>query len=107
MTVQHIVMFTLKSGISRQDARVVAAARLSESHRVNIPEILTWWTGFDIGNRPISADFAIVGTFADMAAVGRYLNNPHHRRGVKAWKSIASWTVIDSVSDDHTRIDRV
>ncbi|MBF6331835.1 Dabb family protein [Nocardia transvalensis] len=95
MTVRHIVLFTLNPGVGRSDARVAAAAALSESHREHIPEILEWWTGFDCGNRSISADFAVMGRFEDMDAVARYLEHPHHREGVSAWSSVASWTVID------------
>ena len=95
MTIRHIVLFTLNPDVSREDPRVLAAAELSESHREHVPDILTWWTGFDAGRREISADFAVIGTFTDMSAVARYLDHPHHRQGVVAWSALASWTVID------------
>ena len=95
MTIRHMVLFTLRPDVDREDPRVLAAADLSRSHAEHIPEIDQWWAGFDIGRRQISADFAVVGTFADLDAVTRYLNHPHHRRGAAAWGALASWTVID------------
>jgi hypothetical protein len=95
MTIRHIVLFTLNEGVTRQDPRVAAAAELSKSHGGHITDILTWTTGFDVGRRGISADFAVSGTFADMGAVARYLDHPHHRLGVAAWSPLATWAVID------------
>ncbi|MGJ7908017.1 Dabb family protein [Actinopolyspora sp. H202] len=102
MTIHHIVLFTLNANLTREDPRVLAAAEFSESHREHIPEILTWWTGFDTSCRQISADFAVIGTFRDMSAVDRYLDHPHHREGVATWSALASWTVID-LDDDNSR----
>ncbi|MGC7102839.1 Dabb family protein [Amycolatopsis lurida] len=95
MKIKHIVLFTLKEGISTDDDRVQEAADFSASHARHIPDIQTWETGFDTSRRAISADFAIVGTFADAEAVARYLDHPHHRTGVAKWREIAHWTVVD------------
>ena len=95
MSVRHIVLFTLHSGIARDDRRVTAAAQLSEEHFEQIDDILEWWSGFDVSGRDVAADFAVVGRFADRAAVARYLRHPHHRQGVEAWRRLADWVVID------------
>lgn len=95
MKIKHIVLFTLKDGITRDDDRVQEAADFSASHARHIPDIQTWETGFDTSRRVISADFAIVGTFSDSEAVARYLDHPHHRAGVAKWREIAHWTVVD------------
>lgn len=100
MTIRHIVLFTLNEGIERHDPRVLEAAKLSESHHEHISEILTWQTGFDVSGRSISADFAVAGTFNDASALARYMDHPHHRKGVEAWRDLASWTVID-LDEDH------
>jgi hypothetical protein len=103
VTIRHIVLFTLKPGISRDDTRVAAAASLAASHREHIPEILEWQTGFDCGRRAISADFAVMGTFEDMDAVSRYLDHPHHRQGISAWDDLATWTVVDADDGENHR----
>ena len=95
MSVRHIVLFTLHSGITRDDCRVTEAAQLSDEHFEQIDDILEWWSGFNISERDVAADFAVIGRFADRAAVTRYLHHPHHQMGVEAWRRLADWIVID------------
>ena len=95
MAVKHIVLFTLKDGFAPEDERVREAAAFSASHVEHISEIQGWELGFDTSHRAVSADFAIVGTFSDSAAVTRYLEHPHHHEGIARWRDIATWTVVD------------
>jgi len=94
-----VVLFTLHSGVSRDDPRVVAAADIAREHARQISEINEWWTGFDESGRDIAADFIVMGLFDDYAAVARYIKHPHHNLGVKAWQEIADWVIIDVTED--------
>lgn len=95
MTIRHIVLFHLHDDVSVDDDRVRAAAAFSATHVDHIPDIQTWETGFDLSRRAASADFVVIGTFTDRAAISRYLDHPHHRAGVAKWGEIARWTVAD------------
>jgi len=95
MTIRHIVLFKLKSGIEPDDPRVLSAMAMSRSHGKHIDEIQEWWAGPDVSRRDISYDFAVEGVFADMDAVARYAVHAHHQQGVALWCELATWVVVD------------
>ncbi len=99
MTIRHIVLFKFLPGITWEDPRTVAAAELSGSHAQHIDEIEKWWAGPDIARRDVSYDFAVMGLFADWEALRKYQEHPHHQEGVKHWRELASWIVVDL--DEH------
>ena len=102
---RHIVLFTLQEGISVDDQGVLEAARLSEEHPRHISEIREWWCGFDVSGRDIAADFMVMGVFDSTDALDRYMAHAHHRQGVRAWREVAEWKVID-VDEDVARTTR-
>lgn len=91
----HVVAFTLKPGISREDPRAQKAAAITGGHPAAIPEIATWACGWDTSRRPDSADFLVVSTFDTAGDYDIFQVHPDHQRGKDAWKRIATWTVAD------------
>ena len=91
----HVVAFTLKPGVSREDPRAQAAATITSGHPAAIPEIATWYCGWDITHRPDSADFLLVSTFDTAADCETFQSHPEHQRGKEAWRQIATWMVAD------------
>jgi hypothetical protein len=93
--IKHVVLFKFCEGVDWTDPRAVDAEAATADHPRHIPEILGWEYGRNLNDRPQAHDFALVGTFADLDAVSRYLVHPDHRRGVRLWRSIADWVVAD------------
>ena len=93
--IEHLVVFSFRAGISWDDPRSRAAELLTLEHPKNIPEIVTWFAGRNVTPRPDAGDFAVAGLFLDRAALQRYLVHPHHQLGVRAWRELATWAVVD------------
>jgi len=93
--IRHVVMFKFRTGVTWSDPRAVAAERATASHPQHIEEILGWEFGRNLSSRPVAYDFVLIGTFADHAAVDRYLTHPDHLRGVRLWEAIATWVIAD------------
>lgn len=95
----HVVAFKFKTGVSWQDPRAAAAERVTHEHPRHIPEISHWTVGRNISERPVAYDFAVIGHFTDRARLDRYLVHPDHQRGVRAWREIGTWIVVDLETD--------
>jgi hypothetical protein len=93
--IRHVVLFKFNTGVTWEDPRAVAAERVTANHPKHIEDILGWESGRNLSSRPVAYDFALVGTFADEAAIERYLNHPDHLRGVRLWGEIATWVIAD------------
>jgi hypothetical protein len=93
--IAHIVCFRLRPGITWADPRAVAAEAVSHRHPEHIPEILSWSAGRNSTFRDVAYDFAVIGRFADRPALERYISHPHHLIGVRAWRELANWVVVD------------
>lgn len=97
----HVVAFTLKPGISREDPRVRTAAAISAAHPEVIPEIKDWVYGWDTSYRNDSADFLVVGTFHTDSDYAAFQAHPDHQRGKEAWIQVAKWIVVDINLDNN------
>ena len=93
--IRHVVLFRFRDGLDWSDPRAAEAEAATAAHPAHIPEILGWEHGRSLNSRAIGYDFALIGTFADLAAVNRYLDHPDHRAGVDRWRAIATWVVAD------------
>lgn len=100
----HVVAFTLKPGVSREDPRAQAAAAITDGHPVAINEVATWACGWDTSRRTDSADFLVVSTFDTAADYETFQTHPDHQRGKDMWRQIATWTVADIVIDSDERL---
>jgi hypothetical protein len=93
--IRHVVLFRFRPGVTWDDPRAVAAEQATAGHPEHIEEIIDWESGRNLSVRPAAYDFALIGTFADQAAVDRYLGHPDHVRGVRLWDEIATWVIAD------------
>jgi len=96
----HVVVFTLHSGVTRQDERAKHAAAISAGHPLHIEQIQTWSCGWDCSGREDAADFVVVGTFATPEDFAVFQSHPDHQRGKDAWAKIATWMVAEITGDD-------
>ena len=80
MSVQHTVLFAFKA--DADEAKVQDAIASLNRLPGLIEEIETWALAEDEGKREDSFRFALLATFADMAAMERYLVHPEHERAV-------------------------
>ncbi|MFE6701434.1 Dabb family protein [Streptomyces sp. NPDC057718] len=93
--ISHIVCFRFLPGVTWDDPRAVEAERISRGHPEHIPEIRSWSVGRNSTPREAAHDFAVIGLFTDRAALERYQSHPDHQRGVRAWKELSTWVVVD------------
>lgn len=93
--IRHVVLFKLHDNVSRDDPRFLDAEAEVQRLPEEIPEILEWECGWNIADRDIAYDYAIIGGFADEDAVKTYLYHPVHMRGVEKWREFSSWVVAD------------
>ncbi|MDQ0794225.1 Dabb family protein [Streptomyces sp. B1I3] len=93
--ISHIVCFRFLPGITWADPRAVEAESISRAHPQHIPDIESWTAGRNTTVREVAHDFAVIGRFADRDALERYQTHPDHQRGVRAWKELSTWVVVD------------
>ena len=100
--IAHQVLFTFKDGYSWQSPIAQQAARVSENHPNEIPQILVWCCGRSLVKRQQAADFSLIGLFNDQQAMHEYMVHPDHQKGVDLWRKISTWTISDILVDQHT-----
>jgi hypothetical protein len=98
--IRHVVLFRFRDGVDWSDPRAAEAEAATAAHPAHIPEILAWEHGRNLNSRAAGYDFALIGTFADLSAVERYLVHPDHRDGVAKWREIATWVVVDILVEE-------
>ena len=74
---RHVLLLTMRD--DADDAQVDALVDALRSLPAQIPEIVSYRAGRDLGLRDDTADVAIVGEYADEAAWRAYLAHPAHR----------------------------
>ena len=74
---RHVLLLTMNDGVD--DAQVDALVEALRGLTAQIPEIVSYRVGRDLGLRDDTADVAIVGEYADEAAWRTYLAHPAHR----------------------------
>ena len=102
--IRHVVLFRFLDGVDWSDPRAAEAEAATAAHPAHIPEILAWEHGRNLNARAAGHDFALIGTFADLPAVERYLVHPDHQAGVARWRQIATWVVADFPVEEAVRV---
>lgn len=74
----HLVTFTWRPGVTNDD--VVAINEALSSLPGQIPELLLYRFGPDLGLRDNNADYAVVGVLENPESLPAYLDNPEHLR---------------------------
>lgn len=93
--IRHLVLFKLNEGVARDEPRVEAGAKAFEALDGVVPELLTWQCGWNITDRDIAYDYALVCDVADRDALARYLAHPDHQAAVVQWRTFATWVIAD------------
>jgi hypothetical protein len=76
--VRHVVVFTWKPEATEEDVKALADGLAALPGQ--IPEILAYTFGPDLGLADDHPDYGLVADFADVDAYRRYAQRPAHRR---------------------------
>lgn len=95
MLITHIVLFRFHPGVDWSDARAIVAESVSVQHEFEIDVIREWTVGRDFSRRDISYDFAVIGRFSSADDLTAFRSHPHHQQGVRLWRELAEWVVVD------------
>ncbi len=79
--VTHIVIFSWRSDVSRQQVRDLAEAMDALAN--DLHDIVTMSHGPDLAFRDGNGDYALVATFADKASWDAYQAHPRHKAFVR------------------------
>jgi hypothetical protein len=79
--IRHVVMFRWKEGVD--DAHVQATARALRALEGQIPEILSYSCGPDLGVAATNYDFAVSAQFAGTDEFVTYRDHPAHQAVVQ------------------------
>ncbi|MGA4844523.1 Dabb family protein [Streptomyces sp. G45] len=93
--ITHIALFKLKDGIERSDPAVIEAEKFARQVGEHVPELVEWRVGWNVVDRAISYDFAVIGVLADLDALEKYQKNAFHQESVQKWRAISDWVVAD------------
>ncbi|MBB4889570.1 hypothetical protein FHS38_005646 [Streptomyces netropsis] len=93
--ITHIALFKLKDGVERNSPSVIEAEKFAREVGRHVPELLTWRVGWNVVDRDVSYDFAVIGVLPDLLALEKYQTNEFHRDAVERWRSISDWVVAD------------
>ena len=94
-SVHHLVLFTFKPGISREDERFKKAVELLEVLPQVIPFIQDFRAGLNFSKRPVAVDYGLMVVLQDEKSLNEYLEHPAHKAAAAAWKEIADWKIAD------------
>lgn len=93
--ITHIVLFRFRPGVDWSDERALVAESVTLHHEFEIDVIREWTVGRDTSRRDISFDFAVVGVFSNAEDLTAFRSHPHHQLGVRLWRDLADWVVVD------------
>ncbi len=93
--IRHLVLFKLNEGVSRDEERVQAGAKVFAELPGLIPELEFWESAWNVSDRPIAYDFAINSAVADADALKTYAEHPAHQAAVAQWREFATWVIAD------------
>jgi len=91
----HVVLFSFKAPWGWEALEAIDAERTTHNHPNHIAEIKGWLCGRNTTKRDLAADFVVCGLFESRAKLNAYIIHPDHQKGVRKWKSIADWKVVD------------
>jgi len=93
--IRHLVLFKLKPGIARDDARVLEAVARMATLPGKLPQIIGWEHGWNFTDRPIAYDYGLNALFATRADLAQYLPHPLHQELVIGAREVFDWVVCD------------
>jgi len=93
--IAHLVLFKLKPGVARDDARVAAAAAAMNELPRKIPAIKTWQHGFNLTADAAAWDYGLHSAFAGEVELHGYFEHPAHLPVLEQWNEIATLAFTD------------
>ena len=93
--INHIVLFRLKPGVERSDARVRDSITALVALRDQIDGIERWQHGWNFSQRPVAYDYALDSTFRSRAALDAYGPHPAHQAAVVKLREVWDWVLCD------------
>jgi hypothetical protein len=93
--IRHLVLFKLNEGVKRDEPRVAAGDAAFQALGDTIPELKYWQCGWNITDRDIAYDYAIVSDVEDRDALQRYIAHPEHQAAAAQWREFATWVIAD------------
>jgi quinol monooxygenase YgiN len=72
--IRHVAMFKWKEGVS--DEQKVAARDALAALKQQVPSVVEYTVGFDIGRNPNNWNMVLVSDFEDVAGLESYFANP-------------------------------
>lgn len=91
----HLVLFKLRPGIEKSDARFRAILAEMEKFPTKIPAVKEWKFGENFSERPIAYDLGLYCTFSNRQELQNYLTHPAHVNLGKQLAEIADWHIAD------------
>src|SRR5438128_7557691 len=91
----HLVLFKLKSGVSRNDPRLREAITMLEAVKGKVPGVQRWECGWNFSDRPIAYDYGLSSTFATREDLAIYVPHPEHQAAVTKLREVADWVLCD------------
>lgn len=93
--IRHIVLFKLLDGVTRDDPRAVSAFDALAKLDDVIPELRFWQVGWNISDRDIAYDVALIADVDDAGALRRYVVHPDHQAVLPLLREVSTWVVAD------------
>ena len=93
--IRHIVLFTLKDGISGDDERVRRAFDELRNLKGKIDVIRDWEVGENFSDRPIAVDFGLNSSFDTADDLACYIGHDAHQAVVGLLKEVCTWVLCD------------
>jgi hypothetical protein len=93
--IAHLVMFRLKPGVARDDARLAAVAAAMDALPGKIPAIQAWHHGPNLTEDAEAWDYGLHSTFASEAELHAYFGHPAHLPVLEQWNQIATLAFTD------------
>ena len=104
--IRHIVLFKLHPTVTWEESRTKLAVEYANRVGDEVPELMSWYAGRNISDRPVAYDFVVMGMVRDQHDLDRYLANPFHQKAVERWREISDWVIADLVEEDAVTVVR-
>jgi len=91
----HLVLVKLKSGVGRDDPKVVAWEAEFAELRKKVGGVVRWEMGWNTTDRQNAYDFGLNSAFATRADLDAYGPHPAHQAVVAKMREFADWVICD------------
>lgn len=93
MAIQHLALFRWNADVTEEQVSEFCA--VLQEFRAQMPVLLSYCYGPDLGLRPGNMDFGVAAVVAEPAHISEYLDHPRHQAIAKDY---ISWMVAERVA---------